>query len=232
MFVKLKYHAEPYSEWHSIFHENTLGFDSYIHIDCSSTAEISEQYSKTQPLDQRKLGFGSHDATKSGEFTCYKATERYRSVVKQENKLRELHRNASNEKDILSIKTPPPLPPKDKSGKTLEVPKFTFDVGRTFVTPYNPNTSEFLPLWSSAISYHEVNAHLFYTAHDSFYSIPKHAKVDAKLKGKDDIRRLGSHRPTSSTIGEYAWSYNYSKPEHCRRSHDGFDHGHLECSGF
>jgi hypothetical protein len=175
-----------------------------------STAEISEQYSKTQPLDKRKLGFGSHDATKSGEFTCYKATERYRSLIKTENKLRELHRNAEKDKDILSINAPPPLPPKDKNGNVLEVPKFTFDVGRSSVTPYNPNT-----------------------AHDSFYTIPKHAKVDSKLKGKDNIRRLGSHRPTSATIGEYAWTYNYTKPEHCRRSRDDcFDHGHLECTGF
>ena len=182
MFVKLKYASEPYTE-------------------------ISEQYSKTQPVDQRKLGFGSHDATKSGEFTCNKATERFRSAVKQENKLRESHRNTSSEKEILSRKEPPPLPPKDKNGNVLEVPKFTFDVGRSFVTPYNP-----------------------ITAHDSFYSIPKHAKV---VRGNDEIRRLGTHRPTSGTIGQYAWTYNYTKPDHCRRSRDDcFDHGHLECKGF
>ena len=92
--MKLKYASEPYTE-------------------------ISEQYSKTQPVDQRKLGFGSHDATKSGEFTCNKATERFRSAVKQENKLRESHRNTSSEKEILSKKEPLPLPPKDKDGNIL-----------------------------------------------------------------------------------------------------------------
>jgi hypothetical protein len=121
-----------------------------------------------------------------------------------------MHQKSAKAKDILSKKEPPLLPPKDKNGNTLDVPKFTFDVGRSFVTPYNPNT-----------------------AHDSFYTIPKHAKVDSKLKGKDNIRRLGTHRPTSGTIVEYAWSYDYTKPEHCRRSrNDGFDHGHLECTGF
>jgi hypothetical protein len=36
--------------------------------------------------------------------------------------------------------------------------------------------------------------------------------VDPKLKGKDPVRRLGSHRPMSSMIGEHAWSHKYEKP--------------------
>jgi hypothetical protein len=161
-------------------------------------------------LDKRKLGFGSHDASKSGEFTCYKATQRYRSVVKQENKLAELHRNAANEKQLLAIRDVPTLPPKDRNGKALKSPEFMFDVGRSCVTKYNHKN-----------------------AHDSFYTIPKHAKVNAEWQGKDPLRRFGNHRPSSATIGEHAWSYKYAKSEHCRRTRDDcFDHGHLECTGF
>ena len=152
-FLKLKYHPDPYTE-------------------------IAEKYSKTQPLDQRKLGFGSHDASKSGEFTCSKATQRYRSLVKQENKLMEMHRAVSKEKELLkNIKSVPVLPPKDKYGKTLRSPTFMYDIGRSSVTEYNPNS-----------------------AHDSFYKLPKHAKVDSEWQGKDPIRRLGSHRPRSVIV--------------------------------
>ncbi|EED94244.1 predicted protein [Thalassiosira pseudonana CCMP1335] len=169
-FVKLKYQSDPYTE-------------------------ISEQYSKTQPLDSRKLGFGSRDVSKSGEFTCYKATQRYRSVVKQENKLLQLHRNDSKEKELLGKPKDPTLPPRDRNGRELKSAKFMFDIGRSCVTAYNPNS-----------------------AYDSFYNLPKHAPVESNWQGNDPIRRLGSHRPSSTTIGEHAWKYGYQKPEHCRRS--------------
>ena len=43
-------------------------------------------YSKTQPMEQRKLGFGSHDAHKTDEFTNVIRTETYRYQLKQEYK--------------------------------------------------------------------------------------------------------------------------------------------------
>lgn len=83
--------------------------------------ETSEKYSKTQT--ERKLGFGSHDAFKSGEFTCHKTTERYRSIVKQENQLMEDNRDEAREKELLQkIKNVPVEAPKDKEGNVLEPP--------------------------------------------------------------------------------------------------------------
>jgi hypothetical protein len=43
-------------------------------------------YSKTQPMENRKLGFGSHDAHKTDEFTNVIRTETYRYQLKQEFK--------------------------------------------------------------------------------------------------------------------------------------------------
>lgn len=45
-------------------------------------------YTKTQPLDQRKLGFGSKDAFKTDEFTNTIATEVYRDTLRKEQKMK------------------------------------------------------------------------------------------------------------------------------------------------
>eukprot|EP00586_Coscinodiscus_wailesii_P020427 CAMPEP_0172506212 /NCGR_PEP_ID=MMETSP1066-20121228/192759_1 /TAXON_ID=671091 /ORGANISM="Coscinodiscus wailesii, Strain CCMP2513" /LENGTH=242 /DNA_ID=CAMNT_0013283133 /DNA_START=102 /DNA_END=830 /DNA_ORIENTATION=- len=187
-FIKLQYHPEPYTE-------------------------LAETYTKTQPLEKRKLGFGSHDAFKSGEFTSTKATERYRDLVRREvlleAKSRDLKREARLRDQYASR---PKTTPKDKFGRDLQVPAFLYDVGRNrYVTPYNPHNT-----------------------HDSFYTLPKHAAVDPKWKGEDPIRRLGPHRPMSASIGELAWHHKYGKPQFGQAHFmDKFnDRGHLECQGF
>jgi hypothetical protein len=181
-----------------------------LHYQNDSYTEIAEQYSKTQPLADRKLGFGSHDASKTGEFTSTKATERYRDVVRNESK--HLRGSGPEEAKLLEkIRSKPREPPKDKWGRNLEEPKYLYDIGRTRITPYTPNST-----------------------HDSFFSLPKHAPVNPKLKGKDCVRRLGSHRPMSASIGEDAWSHRYNKPEFGQVScvEKFYDRGHIECKGF
>ena len=173
--------------------------------------EIAEEYRKTQPLEKRKLGFGSHDAWKSGEFTSTKATERYRDVVKKE--IKQLDKNKEDEDlgEIMKKLDQKRAPPKDKFGNDLKEPKFLYDIGRTHVTSYTPNST-----------------------HDSFYRLPKHAAVNPKLRGKDPIRRLGNMKSMSSAIGEHAWSHKYCKPEHGAVSYveKFYDRGHIECKGF
>jgi len=88
--------------------------------------ELAEQYTKTQPLEKRKLGFGSHDAYKSGEFTSTKATERYRDVVKRESKLLDFRRR-NNEKEKAALEKFRSIEragPKDRFGNHLKEPKF------------------------------------------------------------------------------------------------------------
>lgn len=52
MFARVTYASEPYMEM--------------------------EKWLKTQPLDTRKKGFGTKDASKRGEFTSFIRTEQYR----------------------------------------------------------------------------------------------------------------------------------------------------------
>jgi hypothetical protein len=179
-FTKLQYRAEPYTE-------------------------LCEQgYSKSQPLEERKLGFGSHDAFKRDEFTNTTATERYRDLLKSEKKLQS-NRAASitSKLDIKSLtdRRPP---------EGLQEPRFLYDIGRSNVTPFNPRN-----------------------AHDKWYNIPAFAPMDDK-QGQDKSRRLGGHKPMSATIGERAWEYHYGKPSFGQVSFvsNFHDRGHLECKGF
>lgn len=181
------------------------GYFSRLHYHSEPYTEIAEKYTSTQPLDTRKLGFGSHDAFKSGEFTSTKATERYRDCVRKE--MNHFDRHQAKNQPIVKAKKEPRKPPKDKTGRPLKEPSFLYDIGRSHVTPYTPQDS-----------------------HDSFYKAPKHAPVDPKLKGKDSVRRLGSHKTMSSNIGEYAWKHRYDKPEFGVVSYveKFYDRGHLQ----
>ena len=95
-----------------------------------------------------------------------------------------------------------PLPPKDRDGKSLNMPMFMYDIGRSS-SGYDPKSTR-----------------------DCFYNLPKHAK--------GDIRRLGSHRPSSAVIGQYAWKHKYGRPEYGSSNgcNQFFDRGHLEVKGF
>ena len=187
------------------------GYFSRLHYHNEEYTEIAEQYRKTQPLDKRKLGFGSHDAFKSGEFTSSKATERYRDCVRKETKLLDRHRRENGETKSIEqakAKAPTRKPPKDKFGENLTEPKFLYDIGRTNITPYTPEYS-----------------------HDSFYKVPKHAPV---VKGADSVRRLGSHRTMSSMIGEKAWGHKFDKAEFgiVNYVEKFYDKGHLESCNY
>lgn len=174
--------------------------------------ELAEPYAKTQPADKRKLGFGTHDANKRGEFTSTRATERYRDLLVQEQKLMDKSRD-TNREQMLVEKWDKQVRknPVDRNGVPLKEAKHLYDIGRTLVTPYNP-----------------------YGTKDTHYTMPKHAEIHPKNKGVDPIRRLGPYKPMSQDIGEAAWTYNYKKPEHGQAHYVDkfFDRGHLEVKGF
>ena len=48
-------------------------------------------YTKTQPAESRKLGFGSHNAKCRDEFMSHIRTEQYRAQLKSETKTTEKH---------------------------------------------------------------------------------------------------------------------------------------------
>ncbi|GMI08578.1 hypothetical protein TrRE_jg6277 [Triparma retinervis] len=174
--------------------------------------ELAEPYFQTQPPDKRKLGFGTKDANKRGEFTSTRATERYRDLLTQEQQLMDKCRDKDHEKRLVAKwDKQVRKSPTDPVGKPLMEARHLYDIGRTLVTPYNP-----------------------YGTKDTYYTYPKHAAIDPKNKGKDPIRRMGPYKTMSQDIGEMAWSYEYKKPEHGQAHYvDKFyDRGHLEVSGF
>ncbi|GMI27882.1 hypothetical protein TeGR_g6753, partial [Tetraparma gracilis] len=174
--------------------------------------ELAEPYAITQPMDKRKLGFGTHDANKRGEFTSTRATERYRDLLVMEQQLMDKSRDHNMEKRLVEKWDKQVRKgPVDRNNKPLKEATHLYDIGRTLVTPYNP-----------------------YGLKDTFYAMPKHAPVDPKNKGKDPVRRMGPYKPMSQDIGEMAWGYEYKKPEHGQAHYVDkfFDRGHLEVNGF
>lgn len=60
------------------------------------------KYTKTQPLENRKLGFGSRDAFKTDEFTNTVRTETYREQLRRENQI--LNMQMDQRDQMLGIK--------------------------------------------------------------------------------------------------------------------------------
>ena len=56
-------------------------------------------YTKNQPLDTRKLGFGSHNAKNRDEFTLHIRTEQYRELLKAEKKALRMQQGGKQEED-------------------------------------------------------------------------------------------------------------------------------------
>jgi len=180
-FTKLQYQPEPYTE-------------------------LCEQgYAKTQPIEDRKLGFGSHDAFKRDEFTNTTATERYRDMLRSESKLFS-HRSTTA---VTNSETPTLAVEERQPPKGLIEARFLYDIGRgSHVTPFDPKN-----------------------AHDRWYNIPSFTPIEDK---QDLSRRFGVHKPMSATLGVKAWEFKYEKPEYGKLSFvsNFYDRGHLECKGF
>ncbi|CAB1104240.1 unnamed protein product [Ectocarpus sp. CCAP 1310/34] len=99
-----------------------------------------EKFSKTQPLDKRKLGFGTKDAFRPGEFTATIRTEQYRDLLRAEKNIMEKHRDPAKdqaaaqkyEKDCAEHRAFP---------DGLKEIEHLYDVGRSQVTEFDPKNS-------------------------------------------------------------------------------------------
>lgn len=85
-------------------------------------------YIEAEPLETRKAGFGSKDASKRDEFTSFIRTEQHREVIRKEQALLEsqqqrLSNNGRDGKDTQNVVT---------QHKT-----FLYDVGRSRTTPFD-----------------------------------------------------------------------------------------------
>lgn len=92
----------------------------------------SVNYAKTQPVDQRKLGFGTKDAFKSDEFTNAIRTQQHReSIVKEMTRAKEGMEERTEA--ILSKYAKPESESEDR--KVAQ-----YDIGRNRVTPFDPKS--------------------------------------------------------------------------------------------
>lgn len=95
-------------------------------------------YSKTQPMDQRKNGFGSKDAKKRDEFSNTIRTEQYRESIKREL---NMVRTDPEEKAALLAK----LAERDAQKTFTEgrnETEFLYDVGVNIHTEFNPKVKK------------------------------------------------------------------------------------------
>uniref|UniRef100_A0A7S2XZN8 Uncharacterized protein n=1 Tax=Fibrocapsa japonica TaxID=94617 RepID=A0A7S2XZN8_9STRA len=98
-----------------------------------------ESYLKSQPQDRRKNGFGSHDATRRGEFTSTIRTEQYRETLKQELRVHEKQRDPESERKVMAIAA------EREMGRTftegLTETRHLYDIGKKQVTEFDPRSS-------------------------------------------------------------------------------------------
>lgn len=77
-------------------------------------------------MKDRKLGFGTHDASKRDEFTDTINTETYRQLLKREGKLI----------DEIIEKEQANLPPEEEDKNRFHQPDSVFEFGRTKITEF------------------------------------------------------------------------------------------------
>lgn len=162
------------------------------------------KYITTQPLDQRKKGFGTKDANKRDEFCNDIRTEQYRETLRKEKEL-----NAESS-EVLQMKLTKMLENRDtmrasmRSGALDDMGatnKYSqkihqYDIGRTRVTDFNPRATK-----------------------DSFYRFDS---THGRYVGE-------TTKPVSYEVGDGAWSVHYRPPQHGGKSEvkNFYDKSHL-----
>ncbi|CAM9809499.1 unnamed protein product [Chrysoparadoxa australica] len=96
-----------------------------------------EKFTKTQPIDKRKLGFGSKDAFKRGEFTATIRTEQYRDLLRKEQRILDKQRDLEKDAEIIAkSQAKHAASRRFTEGKTET--RHLYDIGRTQVTEFDP----------------------------------------------------------------------------------------------
>lgn len=101
----------------------------------SSLYKEVNTYISTQPLDKRKRGFGTKDASRRDEFTSSIRTEQYRQGIRKEMSILKA---PSEPVCIERSNTAPPMLLSESGTLRRET---LYDIGRTKVTEFNPRSS-------------------------------------------------------------------------------------------
>jgi len=147
-------------------------------------------YGKREPYATRKLGFGTHDASKRDEFCQRIRTEQYRDLLKREKRLLGKGVGSANLEARLQAGRDRLAADKIRQKELrqavgLDAPKFLYDVGRSRETKFDP----------------KMHRDKFYNTHTAH---------------KREMRR-GGYRTASQDIGNGAWAVQ--RVEHFGRSH-------------
>jgi hypothetical protein len=136
-------------------------------------------YAKSQPYDQRKLGFGTHDASKRDEYTQAIKTEQYRDLLRREKRIlsaQEKKKGGLAEQIRKAHKKLAEAAVEEERQREvcgLTPAPFLYDIGRSRETPFDPKTKT-----------------------DCFYN--------AYQARKREMRR-GGYRSMSQDIGDGGW---------------------------
>lgn len=176
-FAKIKYNPEGYKETY--------------------------KYITTQPLDSRKNGFGSKDASRRDEFSNSIRTEQMRENIRKEIDMLNSNKDAMNAR-LTQLLATRAMEAETKHPQTVGVGTFSYsnrcaqyDIGRNRTTMFDPKSSK-----------------------DTYY------KFDS-----DRDKRFGEtgNRPMSYDFGATAWDVTYKPPNFGGKSEtkNFFDKSHL-----
>lgn len=100
----------------------------------SDPLQDNTMYLKTQPMDKRKAGFGSKDASRRDEFMSHVRTEQYRETLDTEMHILEKQKKnepASSFEELDALNKARRFP------EGLEETKHLYDIGRSQTTEFN-----------------------------------------------------------------------------------------------
>jgi hypothetical protein len=133
-------------------------------------------YGKREPYASRKLGFGTHDASKRDEFCQRIRTEQYRDLLKREKRLIRGGKALDDRITQAHAKLAEERARGEglRAAVGLDAPKHLYDVGRSRETKFDP----------------KMHRDKFYNTHTAH---------------KREMRR-GPYRTASQDIGDGAWA--------------------------
>jgi len=133
-----------------ILTKGAIGYFSQLGVNKPYASEPYKEtmpYFTSQPVDQRKLGFGSHDASKRDEFMTGIRTEQYREQLKAESKiLKQIEE--SNKAKGLGVK----VTAEDEVETYphgLRPARHLYDIGRDSDTEFDPRSNR--DTWYNAL---------------------------------------------------------------------------------
>jgi len=165
------------------------------------------KYITVEPLDKRKTGFGTHDASRRDEFSNNIRTEQYRETLYKEKRL-----NSENADQL-----------QEKLQKLLE------ERAKSTVSPTSSTEGDSLFNYSQRVRQYDIGRNRI-TAFD-----PRSTK-DAYYKFEHERpKRFGElQKPVSCDIGDAAWDITYKPPAHGGRSEvkNFYDKSHLNVTTY